>query len=587
MSQPKSAFSKFQFKPSALSQHTENFNKILEKIPAPKIDSSALNLAKPTLEKPKQQETPSTTAVNSATATAAPSNSTNNENAAEDTKIIFGQNLNDRVINAASPSNLENEADSSENLNGECSSKTKSSCTALWSSANESEFAEKNEIEECNTIMKINCKLYVLESDKANWAERGYGILKLIDIPDENNCKIMMWMDKSFRLLLNTKLFEKMQIDKLNKKSLRFNAFDSGTIRIFLVKAAQTDCDELYDMMTMRLGEFNDSLRNRTQNSTSQETDNTPSSSLATTTSKQLYKSQKTVLFKCECTYNTECLISGEQKEEANVSKTARLHLYTYNGNSDSASSITSSNSHQLLLDLVDSEDESQVILTTYLKLIRINNKSKTARTANVEFEISDSVLQKSSDDSFSSKAQLNYKISIGDKTLSQEFLTLYNKEPKVRASDLSSDNSSSNSDNDDDDDDSNNQTETSENEEDEENEDFTGPNRKSNSTFESERFASSGGEEEPSSTSRKRKSNNEDYDDDGETVPSAFKKQEIDNSGSKNNEDSEAAQSSQEDHDLVASTSGNNNKRSVCEFSSQEEEDNCKKTKVSAEEEN
>jgi hypothetical protein len=47
-----------------------------------------------------------------------------------------------------------------------------------------------------------------------------------------------MWMDKSYRLLLNTKLFEKMQIEKVTKKSIRFNGFDSGTIRIFLVKVS-------------------------------------------------------------------------------------------------------------------------------------------------------------------------------------------------------------------------------------------------------------------------------------------------------------------------------------------------------------
>ena len=45
-----------------------------------------------------------------------------------------------------------------------------------------------------------------------------------------------MWTDKTYRLILNTKLFEKMQIDRANKKSIRFNAFDNGTIRIFLIK---------------------------------------------------------------------------------------------------------------------------------------------------------------------------------------------------------------------------------------------------------------------------------------------------------------------------------------------------------------
>lgn len=45
-----------------------------------------------------------------------------------------------------------------------------------------------------------------------------------------------MWTDKCFRVILNTKFFEKMKIDRANNKSLRFNAFDNGTIRIFLIK---------------------------------------------------------------------------------------------------------------------------------------------------------------------------------------------------------------------------------------------------------------------------------------------------------------------------------------------------------------
>ena len=45
-----------------------------------------------------------------------------------------------------------------------------------------------------------------------------------------------MWTDKCFRLILNTQLFEKMQIDRANKKSIRFNAMDNGVIRVFLMK---------------------------------------------------------------------------------------------------------------------------------------------------------------------------------------------------------------------------------------------------------------------------------------------------------------------------------------------------------------
>lgn len=45
-----------------------------------------------------------------------------------------------------------------------------------------------------------------------------------------------MWTDKAYRMILNTKLFEKMKIDRANNKSIRLNAFDNGTIRIFLIK---------------------------------------------------------------------------------------------------------------------------------------------------------------------------------------------------------------------------------------------------------------------------------------------------------------------------------------------------------------
>jgi hypothetical protein len=49
-----------------------------------------------------------------------------------------------------------------------------------------------------------------------------------------------MWTDKCFRLVLNTKLFEKMVIEKVNRKSIRLNAQDEGKIKNFLIKVRQT-----------------------------------------------------------------------------------------------------------------------------------------------------------------------------------------------------------------------------------------------------------------------------------------------------------------------------------------------------------
>ena len=45
-----------------------------------------------------------------------------------------------------------------------------------------------------------------------------------------------MWTDKCFRLILNTKLFENMSIDKANKKAIRFSGYDSGNVKLYYVK---------------------------------------------------------------------------------------------------------------------------------------------------------------------------------------------------------------------------------------------------------------------------------------------------------------------------------------------------------------
>lgn len=59
-----------------------------------------------------------------------------------------------------------------------------------------------------------------------------------------------MWTDKTFRNILNTKFFEKMQIDRANSKSIRFNANDNGSVRIFLVKVT---CKKLKNFKKLNL----------------------------------------------------------------------------------------------------------------------------------------------------------------------------------------------------------------------------------------------------------------------------------------------------------------------------------------------
>jgi hypothetical protein len=144
--------------------------------------------------------------------------SKSNENEAAAIKVVagkefvFGEQLIDRVINAP-PETAEG------NSNGETTStsteKNNASSNADGGSANENDTgvkskssnsgtvwpasSEKNSVDyekylaenenDTNTIVKFNCKLFMLDTvDKTNWIERGYGLLKLID--DGKSCKM-------------------------------------------------------------------------------------------------------------------------------------------------------------------------------------------------------------------------------------------------------------------------------------------------------------------------------------------------------------------------------------------------------------
>jgi hypothetical protein len=110
-------------------------------------------------------------------------------------EFIFGEKLTDRVVNVAVDG--ENDSNSKpideEAANSQQSTKsdpdTSHENKPLWPLTTENE-ADQIENNEANTIFKLNCKLFVLEADKAKWNERGYGILKVIDSNDGVNCKI-------------------------------------------------------------------------------------------------------------------------------------------------------------------------------------------------------------------------------------------------------------------------------------------------------------------------------------------------------------------------------------------------------------
>ena len=112
---------------------------------------------------------------------------------------MFGEQLNDRVVNVANPdsndatslsTNTVTESSDAKAANKDESVESKAASSTLWPLAGEAGNEDALEQNEANTIAKFNCKLYVLETEKVNWLERGYGVMRLVDSNDGHNYKL-------------------------------------------------------------------------------------------------------------------------------------------------------------------------------------------------------------------------------------------------------------------------------------------------------------------------------------------------------------------------------------------------------------
>ncbi|XP_036898561.1 ran-binding protein 3 isoform X3 [Sturnira hondurensis] len=194
-------------------------------------------------------------------------------------KFIFGQNMSERVL---SPPKL-NEATSDANREGSAveSGSESSSQEATPEKANnvaeslaESAAAytkatarkcllEKVEVitgeEAESNVLQIQCKLFVFDKTSQSWVERGRGLLRLNDMASTDDgtlqSRLVMRTQGSLRLILNTKLWAQMQIDKASEKSIRITAMDTEDqgVKVFLISASSKDTGQLYAALHHRI----------------------------------------------------------------------------------------------------------------------------------------------------------------------------------------------------------------------------------------------------------------------------------------------------------------------------------------------
>lgn len=110
-----------------------------------------------------------------------------------------------------------------------------------------------------SNVLQIQCKLFVFDKVSQSWVERGRGLLRLNDMASTEDgtlqSRLVMRTQGSLRLILNTKLWAQMQIDKASEKSIRITAMDTEDqgVKVFLISASSKDTGQLFAAIHHRI----------------------------------------------------------------------------------------------------------------------------------------------------------------------------------------------------------------------------------------------------------------------------------------------------------------------------------------------
>ncbi|KAM3845093.1 ran-binding protein 3-like [Vipera latastei] len=200
----------------------------------------------------------------------------------EHSSFVFGENIVERVLKPEKSPELQSK-------DGQHMSEKEPVCTSdfhaipLWATPDFSKgstlaesaaaylssktaqryLLEKIEIttgeEEEHNVLQINCRLFLFNKALLCWTERGSGCLRLNDTSSNQHgllqSRLVMRNQGSMRLILNTKLWAQMVIERANRKSVCVTATDleDGSIKVFLIQASTKDIESLYAAIHHRL----------------------------------------------------------------------------------------------------------------------------------------------------------------------------------------------------------------------------------------------------------------------------------------------------------------------------------------------
>ncbi|XP_038210636.1 ran-binding protein 3 [Zerene cesonia] len=105
--------------------------------------------------------------------------------------------------------------------------------------------------EDETNVLQISCRLFAWES--GSWRERGRGVLRLNDTAC-GGARLVARVAGSLRVVLNTKLWPDMVVERAGAKSLRITAADAQLqIKLFLIMGAPGDIAQLHRALLVRI----------------------------------------------------------------------------------------------------------------------------------------------------------------------------------------------------------------------------------------------------------------------------------------------------------------------------------------------
>ncbi|XP_042560762.1 ran-binding protein 3a isoform X2 [Clupea harengus] len=196
-------------------------------------------------------------------------------NADSSAKFVFGQNMSDRVLSphksgeasvegskdasssAPVPEPSSSSQESTPEKDGSSATESLVQSAAAYTKATAKRcLLEKVEVrtgeESESNVLQIQCKLFVFDKPAQSWIERGRGLLRLNDMASKDDgslqSRLVMRTQGSLRLILNTKLWPQMQVDKASEKSIRITAMDTEDqgVKVFLISASSKDTGQLF-----------------------------------------------------------------------------------------------------------------------------------------------------------------------------------------------------------------------------------------------------------------------------------------------------------------------------------------------------